>query len=276
MLEPNAGWRCTKTPPTRGFTRRNSDVHAARQQPAVDDEELAGDEAGRVGGQVHAGAHQLLDAPEAAHGRAHQELLAAPPFQDLAIQIRFEHAGRDRVHGQAVRRPLDRQRAREAGDAGFARRVRRDFQQSNHRRDRGDADQPPEPLRDHRRRECLVGAHHARQIGFDDLIPLPLAHLDRRRAFRDARRRHDDVDSAERLQARVAKSAQRRRIADVSRHPQRPASLRLDRRRDFIDNGRAASGRDDVGAGVGQAQRQGAPDARGAADDDGRASGQIE
>ena len=52
-------------------------IDAAGEEAAVDDEGLAGDEGGGVGGEVDGGADQLFGFSEAAHGGAHQEFLAA-------------------------------------------------------------------------------------------------------------------------------------------------------------------------------------------------------
>ena len=52
--------------------------------------------------------------------------------------------------------------------------------------------------------------------------------------------------------------------------------VRFDLRRDLVDERLAASGGDDVGAGVGEPERERPADAAGAADDDGDAAGQIE
>ena len=57
---------------------------------------------------------------------------------------------------------------------------------------------------------------------------------------------------------------------DVRRHAQRAAAAALDLGGDLVDERRAPAGGDDVGAGVGEAEREGAADAAGAADDDGQ------
>ena len=58
--------------------------------------------------------------------------------------------------------------------------------------------------------------------------------------------------------------------------PQRPASPLLDRRRHIVHRRGAASGGDDVRAGVGEAERERAPDPGRAADDDRGAAGEVE
>ena len=79
----------------------------------------------------------------------------------------------------------------------------------------------------------------------------------------------------------AATHASRRRssdgdVADVRRHAQRPASARLDLGRDVLDVRLAPPGRDDVGAGIREAERERAADAARAADDHCHASRKIE
>ena len=50
-------------------------VHSACQEPAIDHEELPGDEAGSVRGEEHSGPDQFLDVTEPAHRRPHQDFL---------------------------------------------------------------------------------------------------------------------------------------------------------------------------------------------------------
>ena len=80
-----------------------------------------------------------------------QELLPARRVEQRRVEVGAEHARRDRIHGDVVRRPFDRQRARQPGDRRLARDVGRDFEQPDERRQRGDGDDPAGALRDHRR-----------------------------------------------------------------------------------------------------------------------------
>ena len=66
------------------------------------------------------------------------------------------------------------------------------------------------------------------------------------------------------------------RLRDVSRNAQGAPSAPLDLGGDRLDIRGAPAGDDDVGARVGQAERDGAADAAGAADDNGKAAGKIE
>ena len=78
-------------------------------------------------------------------------------------------------------------------------------------------------------------------------------------------------------EARVAqRAAATASVADVGRMPQRPAPARFNRRRHLVHGVGAAAGGDDVGAGVGEPERERAADAGGAADDDRGAAGEIE
>src|SRR5260370_41496168 len=99
----------------------------------ADDEELAGHEAGGAGGQIHHGADELLDAAKPPHWRTREELLAPGPFEDLAVQIRLEHAGRDGVDREAVRRPLDPERSCQPADPRLAPGVSGAFMQAPER-----------------------------------------------------------------------------------------------------------------------------------------------
>ena len=80
----------------------------------------------------------------------------------------------------------------------------------------------------------------------------------------------------ERRQHRVAERAQRAGVADVGGRPQRPPSPPFDEIGGFVDRRLPAAGGDDVGAGVGQAERDGAANPGRAADDDGGPASQIE
>ena len=68
---------------------------------------------------------------------------------------------------------------------------------------------------------------------------------------------------------RVVQGLQRGAVADVGRLAHRPDPHRLDLGADRVDQLGAASGRDDVGAGLGEADRQRPADARRSSDDDG-------
>src|SRR5207302_236167 len=115
---------------------------------------------------------------------------------------------------------LDGERPRQPRHRRLARAVGRHLHQSDERRDRSDADQPSRSARDHRLREDLIRAKHARQVRIENLLPVPFAHLQRRHPPGGAGGSDDDVDAAERVQTGIAQRAQRRRVADVGRHAQ--------------------------------------------------------
>src|SRR5579863_10645747 len=87
-------------------------IHAAGEEAAVDDEDLAGDERGRVGGEKDGRADELLGFAEAVHGRAHLEFLAARGIvEQVGVESSAEDAGSDGIDHHAFLRPLDGQRA---------------------------------------------------------------------------------------------------------------------------------------------------------------------
>src|SRR5688572_11480835 len=61
-------------------------IHAAGQEAAVDGDDLAVDEAGRVRGEEHRRARQLLHVAVAPEGRAQQQLLAPGGVQERAVE----------------------------------------------------------------------------------------------------------------------------------------------------------------------------------------------
>src|SRR5262245_40439822 len=100
-------------------------VDAAREEAAVDRDHFAVDEAGRVRGEEDGGARQLFDLAEALHGRAQQEFAAAiGAVEERRVEVGAEDARRNRVHGDALRAPLDRERSRQRRDGSLARRIR--------------------------------------------------------------------------------------------------------------------------------------------------------
>ena len=103
-------------------------------------------------------------------------------------------------------------------------------------------------------------------------MPVLAGHVDRRHPLVDSGAIDDHVDLTERLQNRVARLGQRAAVQHVGRHAQRPAALGLDLLRDVLDQRLPPRGRDDVGTGVREAQRQYSADAAGSADDDGDSS----
>ena len=106
--------------------------------------------------------------------------------------------------------------------------------------------------------------------------PVRLVHVERRDLLGRSRDTQEDVDLAERPDARLPEALERGDVADVRRHAQRLAAARLDLGRDLLDQRLAPPGRDDVGAGIREAERQRAADAARAAHDHCHASRKIE
>ena len=135
----------------------------------------------------------------------------------------------------------------------------------------------PDRLRHHLASEHLATAQRAGEVGVDDPLPVVIGHLERRHALGDARGAHQDVDAAERLEHRVAHALERGRRRSTSagsRSVRRPrASISAATastsaaRRPTLTTSAPASARPSASV---------AADAAGAADDDGRAAGEIE
>ena len=141
-----------------------------------------------------------------------QELLAARRVEQRGVQIRPEDAGRDGVDGDAVRRPFDRQRARQPRDGRLARHVRRHFEEPDKRRQRRDGDDPAGAARDH------VAAEHlaARSVPVRFVSRMRLQSASSISSVGDASwscpRQHTRMSTpAERRDARVAQALERRR-----------------------------------------------------------------
>jgi hypothetical protein len=124
--------------------------------------------------------------------------------------------------------------------------------------------------------EDAARAQHSGEVGVEDGIPFVVAHVERRATDGAAGGVDENIDLAERLDDDVGKRLQRRRIRHVGRRSERASSARF-----YLSGGargklRSAAGRDDVGAGVGESERDCAADARRRANDDGGAVGEIE
>ena len=237
---------------------------------------MPGYEAGGIRRQENRRAGELVDASESRHRRAHQELLAASGFQELAIQIRLEHAGSDRIDRYPMPRPFHRERARESGHARLARRVGGHFVQADERRQRGDGNDAAALLLDHRGAKHLAGAQHAGQVRLEDARPIRFVHLQRRHALGHAGGGHHDVDAAQLAHARVAQRRHRRDVGHVGACDRRSASARANLDGRPLHQVATPSGSHHVRARVGEAERDGAADAARAAHDHGDTAGEIE
>ena len=122
---------------------------------------------------------------------------------------------------------------------------------------------------DHVASEDSAGTEHPREIGVHDLIPLGVGDLERRAPHRAARRVHQDVDFAELLDRCVGESLEGIGISDVSRHRERASSASFDVTRRLFSELGTTTRRHDIGARVGEAERDRFTDPRSCADDDG-------
>ena len=247
-------------------------IHAAGEKAAVHREQVSGDEARRLGREKNRGARDFVRLTEAPHRRAHQELAAAiGAVEQPFVERRSEHTRQNRVDAHAVRRPLDRERFRERGHARLARPVRGDFVQRDDRCERSDVDDASVTPLDHVASEDAAGTQHPGEVRVHDLIPLGVRDLERGAPHRAARRVHQDVDLAELLDRCVGERLEGIGIRYVRRHRERASSASFDLARRLFGQLRPTTRRDDVGAGVGQPERDRLADARSRADDDGGA-----
>ena len=102
-------------------------------------------------------------------------VLAVMLATDGVQQRRLGEAGADRVDGDAGRRELDRQRARQADDAVLGGAVGRDVGIALQAGGRGDEDDPPRrrpPLRVTSRQRRLHGQERAGQVDVEHALPV--------------------------------------------------------------------------------------------------------
>lgn len=86
-------------------------IYAAGKEAAVDSDDLAGHETGRLRSEEDRCAGQFFDLPETTHGSAKSEFLAAcSSLKKPFIESRLENTGSDRVDANAVLRPFDCER----------------------------------------------------------------------------------------------------------------------------------------------------------------------
>ena len=117
---------------------------------------------------------------------------------------------------------------------------------------------------------------HSGDVRVQNRCPVRFVHLEGRYSFRDAGGGDDDVDLVECGERGIAQCAQRGRVADVGRNTQRAASAGFNQVGNLLDRRQTAAGRHHVGAGIGQAEGNRAPDPGCAANDYGGAVRQIE
>src|SRR5690348_4424775 len=123
-------------PPVRSLrSARCSLVHAARQETAVNREDVAADKTSALRCQKDGSADQFLGAAETAHRGTQLELLSTwRAIQQAGVQVGAEDAGRNRVDANAIPGPFHRQRLGEHRDRGLAGAVGRDLIQRDETR----------------------------------------------------------------------------------------------------------------------------------------------
>src|ERR1035437_5054825 len=116
-------------------------VDAAGQKASIDNQSLPGNEGSAIGGEEDCGSDQFFGLAEAAHGRPHQQFLAARrAVEQICIQGGAEDPGSDGVHGYALLRPLHGKRTRQRNNSGLAGRVSGHLTEGNEAVQRGDVD----------------------------------------------------------------------------------------------------------------------------------------
>src|ERR1700687_3396069 len=103
----------------------NPSSNPESQESSVHDQRRAGGEGGRIGGEVHGPAHQLVHISKTLHGSVAQNGFAARRIRKrLGVERRLKIARNDCIHTHTQRRPLHRQTLRECDDTGFAGAIR--------------------------------------------------------------------------------------------------------------------------------------------------------
>ena len=234
----------------------------------------------RVRREIDRRAHQLLDAPEAPHRRPRQKFLAARALSGsrrfksvsktpgaIAFTVSRGAPTRPRAPASARRPPpcspcTPRPPAARRYEASDAMPIRR-----------------PEPRAIIGGANDLIGAEHAGQVGVENLAPVGLGHLERRRRAWSMPAAATTMST--RLETR-ARHASRRRAQRPRGRRRRPDGAACAVPRASIAAATSVhgvappAGGDDVSAGVGQAERERAADAGRAADDHRRPSGEVE
>jgi len=117
----------------------------------------------------------------------------------LQVQEGVDRAGQDRVDRHAVRRQLDRHGLGQPDQAVLGRDVVRVVRHGALPGGRGDVDDPPRRSGHEQRREVLGDQPRALEVGVQDGVPGGLVQLPERRAGRDRRVVHQDVQAPEGL-----------------------------------------------------------------------------
>src|SRR5271165_2268877 len=252
-------------------------VDAAGQEASVDDENLSGDKGGRVGGEIDGCADDLLGLPEAAHGSAHEQFLAAwGVVEQIGIEGGAEDSGGDGVNQHPPAGPLDGKRAGERGDGGLAGGVGGDLTERNEGIERGDVDDASVLALKHVLAEDLAGAQGSGEIGIEDAQPFVFGEGERGRALDLSGTVDQDVGLAKVSEGLVEEILERGAVGDIGGNAESATAFCFD-----FDCGAfyllgAAGGGYDVGSGFGEPERDGATDAGCASDHDGNFAFKIQ
>src|SRR5213592_1115337 len=241
-------------------TRRASHVEAA-----VHVQHLPGDVACVRGGEERDRRGDLLGRGDAARGnhvRVKGPLLVVEPRR----HVRLDQAGGDRVHGDAARRHLARQRLREPDHARLRRRIRRLPRVAHLRHHRGEIHDPPVPGADHGTDRGLGTVEDAGQVGAQDPLPVLLLEPQEERVHGHARIVDEEVEPPVLVNDVLHPDTHRLGVADVEAGRGRAAAGGGDQAHRLFGRGRVLAEVDHRRRPGGRkAQRDGAPDAARAA-----------
>jgi len=264
-------------PRREAMTRENLLVYAAGQESAIDDEDMAGDKAGGIGGEKDRGSGEFLNFAEALHGSADEELLAAAGgIEKVGVQVGAENSGSNGIDADAVLGPFDRERFGEGSEPRLAGGVGGDFVQSNEGRKRSDVDDAAVAALNHVAAHHAAGAKDAVQIGFQNVIPFFVGDFEGRSALGFPGGIHEDLHGAEFLASSIEKMLHGGLNGDIAGNFERAASDGADFAGSGADHVGAAAGGNHVGSGDGEAFGDFPSDAAGAAEYKGRLAGEVE
>src|SRR5215468_8303598 len=141
---------------------------------------MSSDEAGGIGGEKDRGTNELVKLAEALHWCAHKDLpRASTAIKQTNIEVGAKDPGRNRVHADTEPRPFDSERFGQRRNCCLAGRVCRHLMEGDKRRERGNINDASVTALDHMAAEDLAGAQRPVEVGFDDLIPVALANVER-------------------------------------------------------------------------------------------------
>ncbi len=193
------------------------------------------------------------------------------PLEDLAtprriLPERLRVVGRDvagdhRVDVDALARPLVRERLRQLGDAALARGIARHRDPTLEREQRGDEDDLPGPALQHPLAD-LSGEHElGGEVGRDHRVPRLVGVLGRGLPHDRSGVVHEDVDPLDIVVEPSHEVEHGGAIGEVARVAAKASAARFDLARHFLTVGpERRADADDIGAGLGCADRDRAAD----------------